>query len=84
VINRKCLILLNDNVRLRVSLITVQKFNDLRYETRQRPPYSPDLSPTDFHLFKHFDRFIKEKAFRNERDVIRALVDFRFCSCFFL
>ncbi|KOC69504.1 Histone-lysine N-methyltransferase SETMAR, partial [Habropoda laboriosa] len=48
----------------------------LGYETVQRPFYSPDISPTDYHLFKHFRHFIKEKAFRNERDVKQAFVDF--------
>ncbi|KOC69129.1 Neuronal calcium sensor 2 [Habropoda laboriosa] len=83
--NKKGLILLNDNVQLHVSLITVQKFNDLRYETPQHPRYSPDLSPTNYHLFKHFNHFIKEKTVRNERSVKHAFVDFvdsRPCSFF--
>ncbi|KOC69850.1 Histone-lysine N-methyltransferase SETMAR [Habropoda laboriosa] len=61
-VNRKGSILLHDNARPHVSLITVQKLNDLEYETLQHPPYSPDFSPTDYHLFKHFNHFIKKKA----------------------
>ena len=52
------------------------KLNELGYETLPHPPYSPDLSPTDYHLFKHFSQFLREKCFRNQGDAERALDDF--------
>ncbi|KOC61365.1 Histone-lysine N-methyltransferase SETMAR, partial [Habropoda laboriosa] len=50
--------------------------NDLGYEILQYPLYPPDLQPTDYHLFKHCNHFIKEKALGNERDVNQAFVNF--------
>uniref|UniRef100_A0AAF5DIU9 Histone-lysine N-methyltransferase SETMAR n=1 Tax=Strongyloides stercoralis TaxID=6248 RepID=A0AAF5DIU9_STRER len=34
-----------------------------QYEALPHSPYSPDLSSTDYHIFKHMDAFIKEKKF---------------------
>ncbi|XP_032685161.1 histone-lysine N-methyltransferase SETMAR isoform X2 [Odontomachus brunneus] len=49
-VNRKGPILLHDNVRPHVAQPTLQKLNELDYETLPHPPYSPDLSPTDYHF----------------------------------
>ncbi|KOC62810.1 Histone-lysine N-methyltransferase SETMAR [Habropoda laboriosa] len=46
-VNLKGPILLHDNARPRVLQITVQKLNELGYETLPRPPYSQDLSPVN-------------------------------------
>uniref|UniRef100_A0A1I7XC98 Histone-lysine N-methyltransferase SETMAR n=1 Tax=Heterorhabditis bacteriophora TaxID=37862 RepID=A0A1I7XC98_HETBA len=54
-------IILHDNARPHVSQMTLQKVDELGYET---PPYSadsPDLSPTDYHSIKHIDNFLQEK-----------------------
>ena len=36
----------------------LQKLNKLGYEVLPRLPYSPDLSPANYHLFKHLDNFL--------------------------
>ncbi|KOC71379.1 Histone-lysine N-methyltransferase SETMAR, partial [Habropoda laboriosa] len=46
------------------------------YETLKHPPYSPDLSPTDYHSFKHLDNFLREKIFRNKEDAVNTFVEF--------
>ena len=35
----------------------LQKLKELDYEVLPHTPYSPDLSPTDYHFFKHLDSF---------------------------
>ena len=75
-VNRKGPILLHDNARPHVSQITVRKLNDLGYETLPHPPYSPDLSPTDYQFFKHLDHFLTEKIFTNQTAVENALKEF--------
>ncbi|CAK9796218.1 Histone-lysine N-methyltransferase SETMAR [Anthophora quadrimaculata] len=57
-INRKGPILLHDNARPHVAQLTLQKLNELGYETLPHPAYSPDLSPTDYHFFKHLDHYL--------------------------
>ena len=58
------IILLNDNTHLHVDRMTLQKFIDLRYETLLHPPYSLDLSPSDYKFFKHVKTFSRLKTFR--------------------
>ena len=43
----------------------LQKLNGLGYEVLPHPPYSPDLSPTDYH-FMHLDDFFQGKCFYKE------------------
>ncbi|KOC58919.1 Histone-lysine N-methyltransferase SETMAR, partial [Habropoda laboriosa] len=69
-VNLKGPTLLHDNARPHVSQITVQKLNELGYETLPHPPYSPDLSPTDYHLFNHLENFLREKNLKTQAEFI--------------
>ena len=40
----------------------LQKLNELGYEDLPHPPYSPRLSPTDYHFFKHLDNLCRENT----------------------
>ncbi|XP_035739232.1 histone-lysine N-methyltransferase SETMAR-like [Vespa mandarinia] len=40
------------------------------------PPYSPDHSLTDFHLFKHLELFLRAKQYENEDSLINAISEF--------
>ena len=75
-VNRKGLILIHDNTRPHVLMIISQKLHTLNYEVFDHPPYAPDLSPTDFHFFKHLDNFMQEKCFRNPKDAETAFNEF--------
>ena len=72
-VNRKGSILHHGNAR---SQITVRKLNELSVEVLPHPPYSPDLSPTDYQLFKHFDNFLTGRTFANQEQTKTAFVDF--------
>jgi histone-lysine N-methyltransferase SETMAR len=75
-INRQGPILLHDNARPHTSRTTVGKLTELGYEILQHPPYSPDLSPTDYHLFRHLELFLRNKTFRGQEAVIGAFEEF--------
>lgn len=75
-VNRKGPILLHDNARPHVSRLTMQKLHDLKYEVLPHPPYSPDLSPSDYYMFKHMDTFLANKMFGNQGDVQNAILQF--------
>ena len=74
-VKRKGPILLHDNARPHVAKSTLQKLNELGYESLPHPLYSPDLSPTDYHFFKHLDNFMREKCFKNLSDIKNAFSD---------
>jgi hypothetical protein len=44
--------------------------------TLPRPPYSPDLSLTDYHFFKHLGNFLQEKIISNQTEAESAFNEF--------
>uniref|UniRef100_A0A2K6KSI2 SET domain and mariner transposase fusion n=1 Tax=Rhinopithecus bieti TaxID=61621 RepID=A0A2K6KSI2_RHIBE len=75
-VNRKGPILLHDNARPHVAQPTLQKLNELGYEVLPHPPYSPDLLPTNYHIFKHLNNFLQGKRFHNQQDAENAFQEF--------
>ncbi|GFQ89697.1 histone-lysine N-methyltransferase SETMAR [Trichonephila clavata] len=71
-IYRKVPILLYGNSRPHVSMITHQKFHAFDYKTLNNPPYSPHLSPMNYHFSKHLDHLQQKKYFSNPRDAKTA------------
>ncbi|UYV65895.1 hypothetical protein LAZ67_3005835 [Cordylochernes scorpioides] len=75
-VNIKGLILLHDNDRHHVSMILQKELNELGHETLDHLPYSPDISPTNYHFFRHLTNFLGKKCLRNRGDAKKALNDF--------
>ena len=57
-VNRKGPILFHDNAQLHIAQPRLQKLNKLGYEVCLLLPWSLDLSPTDYHFFKHLNNFL--------------------------
>ena len=53
-VNRKGVILHDDNHPSHTSFATRQKFLRLGWEVMLHRPYSPDLSPSDYYLFPFY------------------------------
>ena len=58
--NRRDVIHHYDNARLYADVITRQKLLDFSWEVLPHPPYSPDLKPTDYHLFRALNNFFSQ------------------------
>jgi len=54
----------------------LQKLNILDYEVLPHLQYSPDLLPTDYHFFKHLEKFFQGKCFHNQQDAENTFQDF--------
>ena len=65
-------ILLHDNTLLLVTQAVLQKLNNLAYKVLPHLPCSPDLSPTNYHFFKHLDSFLQGKHFHNQQEAENA------------
>ena len=50
--------------------------NELDYDGLPHPPYSPDLSPTDYHFFKHLNNFLQGECFHNQQEAENAFEEF--------
>lgn len=57
IVNRKGVILQHDNARAHCARRTLEKINELGWEVLPHPPYSPDVAPSDFHLFRSLQHF---------------------------
>ena len=58
-----------DNARPHVSMSTRQKLLELGWDVLPHPPYSPDIAPSDFHLFRSLQNFLNGKNFENFVDL---------------
>ena len=58
-VNRDKTIPLHDNARPHTANRTQLKILELDLGTIDHPPYSPDLSPTDYHLFWNSNNFLR-------------------------
>jgi transposase len=64
---------LQDNVRPHTAALTMATLLKLKWDILPHPPYSPDLAPSDYHLFGPMKRVLGGKRFRNNDDVIAAV-----------
>ncbi|CAK9809291.1 Histone-lysine N-methyltransferase SETMAR [Anthophora quadrimaculata] len=75
-VNRKNVILLHDNVRPHTARVTQEKILELGWSVLPQPLYSPDLAPTDYHLFCSLQNFLNGKTFNSEEQVSQAVENF--------
>ena len=55
---------------------TQHRLSTLSWETVPHPLYTPDLAPSDYHLFRPLKHFLSEKSFAKYEDLKLALSDF--------
>ena len=65
-VNRKGPVL-EDNSRLHVTQLLLQKLNELGYEVLAHLLYSPDVLPANYHFFMNLDNFCSENASTTSR-----------------
>jgi len=73
--NRKGVVFQHDNAKPHTSLVTRQKLLELGWDVLSHPPYSPDLAPSDYHLFRSMQN-LNGKIFNDADDVKSHLIQF--------
>lgn len=74
--NRKGVLLQHDNAKPHTAIKTQQKIHELGWEVLIHPPYSPDIAPTDYYLFRSLQNYLDQKSFRDSSDIKSAVVTF--------
>lgn len=64
-------IFLHDNATPHTSKMTKKKLADIGWEVLPHPPYSPDIAPSDYHLFRSFKGWLKGKRY-DDIDELKA------------
>jgi histone-lysine N-methyltransferase SETMAR len=64
--NRHGVILHHDNARPHTANMTKAAFQELDWEILPHPPYSPDLAPSDYHLFSSLFNNLRGVSFNND------------------
>lgn len=67
-------LLQHDNARPHVAKMTKSVIEELGWEILPHPPYSPDLAPTDFHLFRSLSNHLSGHIFESDA-AISAFID---------
>jgi len=66
-------LLQHDNARPHTARSTVATIQDLSFECLLHPPYSPDLVPSDFHVFGPLKEAMGGKSFTSDEEVQQAV-----------
>ena len=79
-------LLQQDNARPHTAARTVDTIRQMGWILLPHPPYSPDLAPSDFHLFSALKKPLRGKHFVDEEDMKRAVTQWvrKTPSVFFL
>ena len=75
-VNRKGPTLLHDSAWPYIAQPTFQKLNELGYKVSPHPPYSPNLSTTNYYFCKHLNNFLRGKCFHNQQEAENAFQEF--------
>ena len=67
------ILLQHDNARPHTARSTVATIQDLFFECLPHPSYSPDLAPSDFHVFGPLEEAMGRKSFRSDEEVQQAV-----------
>lgn len=68
----KGVLFLHDNAPAHRALATQKKLAYLGFQCLDHPPYSPDLAPSDYHLFPGLKKQLKGRHFSSDAEVIAA------------
>jgi histone-lysine N-methyltransferase SETMAR len=75
-INRKRVLMQQDNAKPHTAKKTKAKFEELDLEILPHPAYSPDCAPSDYGLFRSMQHFLKDRRFESFDEVESACQEF--------
>ncbi|GFW86618.1 putative DD34D transposase [Trichonephila clavipes] len=73
--NRRGVVFHQDNSRPHTSVVTRQNLWELGWEVLIHPPFSPDLTPSDYYPFRALQNFLSDKKLESREDCENRLLD---------
>jgi hypothetical protein len=68
-----CAVLLHDNARLQTAARTRALLGYFNWELFDHPPYSPDLAPSDYHLFTYLKNLMGSQRFNSSEEFMEGI-----------
>lgn len=65
-----------DNAPVHSSHVVTEKLTDLKFQIVSHPPYSPDLAPSDYHLFPKLKIFLAGQKFLSNEEAIDCVNEY--------
>lgn len=65
----KGVVFIHDNARPHTANVTRTLLQGFGWDVFDHPPYSPDLAPSDFHLFLHLKSFLAGQRFNSDEEL---------------
>lgn len=70
------LYLIHDNARPHTAYKTAQKLAEIGLKVTKHPPYSPDISPSDYYLFRDLKNHLRYMPLSDREDAIAKTLEF--------
>jgi len=70
----KRIVLLHDNACPHTAAHTVETLQKLKFQILANPPYSPDLVPSDYHLFGPLKEALRGWRFNSDQELKEAVM----------
>ena len=70
---RRGIMLHQDNAPVHTSQVAMDAVRECGYELLPHPPYSPDLAPSDFHLFPRLKKHLRGRRFDDDGELTAAV-----------
>lgn len=68
-------ILLHDNARPHIAVPVKNYLKTLKWDVLPHPPYSPDIAPSDYYLFRSMEHSLADQQFHNHQEVQKWMED---------
>ena len=75
-VGRRRVVFQQDNARPHTAKKTKEKLEELSWEVLPHPPYSPDLAPSDFYLFRSLQNHLRGAQFGSDEEVKNEVIAF--------
>jgi histone-lysine N-methyltransferase SETMAR len=66
-------VLLHDNARPHTAVCTQALLEHFNWKLLDHPPYSPDLSRSDHHLFTYLKNCLRSQCFNNNKELMEGV-----------
>ena len=67
------ILLLHDNARVHTAARAQAEILNLRFQQLSHPPYSPDMAPSDFYLFRLLKKHLRGQRFTDDEELSTAV-----------